>query len=207
MTNRRRRVQIAHERFVVNDFLNKFNHWHHSDFKVIEEPNPPEAIIQSSRGTRRRLEVTDAFWSDAFAKDLFSYATDGEIHAPSPEGVFVSPSEEFASRFVDVVRKKLEKGTYQGPKQASGLGYLIVSIHYPLFNKHDFLYIQRAWSEVQVNDLGCFRSIYLHYRTFNDYALTKWATYSSMRKTPHWPSPLCRGTDTLNELPRSQPSL
>jgi len=56
----RRSVQQQHERAIVQDFLAWLNARHGAQFKVIAEPNPPEAIVQSVRATRW-VEVTDAF--------------------------------------------------------------------------------------------------------------------------------------------------
>lgn len=174
MTNARREVQAKHERFVVNDFLQKFNHRHHCDYRVIEEPNPPEAVIQCKRSTSW-VEVTCAFWTDEWAKDKYSFATEGETHTPVREGGYANMTHIFANRFVDVVRKKLEKPTYVAARDLYGPGYLVVSIQNPFFDKSDLPHMQRAWSKLDVNDLGCFRSIYLHYQVFNFYVLTKWA--------------------------------
>ena len=77
----RRPIQQAHERAYVQHFLDWFNRAYHTDFKVVSEPNPPEAVIRSSR-TTRWVEVSTAFWNEAYARDLYSYATPGETHRP-----------------------------------------------------------------------------------------------------------------------------
>jgi hypothetical protein len=123
MTNRRRAVQEAHERFTVGLFLESFNRRYHSNFVVVEEPNPPEAIIQSGR-TMRWVEVTTAFWNTDFAIDVYSYATKGEVHRPIGHGVFVGPDAEFSRNFVSVVKQKLEKSNYAKFRDLHGPGYL-----------------------------------------------------------------------------------
>ncbi len=173
MANPRRHVQEAHERFTVNLFLDNFNRWYHTDFKVVAEPNPPEAIIQSKRSTRW-VEVTTAYMSKEFAMDINSYATQGEIHKPSREGLFIGPDAQFAEQFVEAVKKKLEKLSYEPSRKKYGQGYLIVSIQYPLFGKDTLRFIRRAWDEIQVNDINCFKSIYIAYRTFNGYKVSLW---------------------------------
>ena len=67
MVDRRRSVKQQHERAVVQDFLAWWNARRGTQFKVIAEPNPPEAIIRSARATRW-VEVTDAFWTEAGRK-------------------------------------------------------------------------------------------------------------------------------------------
>jgi hypothetical protein len=173
MPNPRNLVKVAHERFVVNDFLSKFNRRHHCNYKVLSEPNPPEAIISTGK-TTSWVEVTIASWSDEFLQDQFSYATQGETHRPIKGNVFSGMTEQFANRFADVVKKKFEKKTYIAARDKYGPGYLIVSIQNPFFSGRDLSHMQKAWSRQAVSDLGCFRSVYLHFRTFNDYGLLIW---------------------------------
>lgn len=158
--NGRRAIQQAHERAQVEAFIAWLNSRYGARYEVVAEPNPPEAIIRSGR-TTRWVEVTDAFWSDAFAKDEYSYATPGEKHKPIGNGPFVGPDAQFAARFVDVVQKKLEKTSYLPIVQAYGEGYLVVPIMYPLFNSNSLRYMKQAWNRTPINDLGCFRSIYM----------------------------------------------
>ena len=173
MTNQRRHLQEAHEKFTVGLFLDNFNHYYHTDFKVIEEPNPPEAIIQSKRSTRW-VEVTTAYMSKEFAIDINSYATQGETHKPSEEGLIVEPDVQFAGRFVDTVKIKLKKSSYEPYREKFGQGYLVVSVQYPLYGNDTLRFIRRAWDEIQVNDKNCFKSIYIAYRTFNGYKVSLW---------------------------------
>lgn len=173
MANRRRAVQEAHERFNVGLFLETFNRRYHSNFAVVEEPNPPEAIVRSGR-TTRWVEVTTVFWNQAFAIDVYSYATEGEVHRPIGDGVFIGPDAEFAANFVSVIKQKLEKTTYAKFRDRYGPGYLVVSVQYPLFNHRTMHYITEAWSSLTMNDQGCFRSIYVAHRIFNGYRVFQW---------------------------------
>jgi hypothetical protein len=171
----RRDIQQAHERTQVALFLKWLNERYRSRFEVVEEPNPPEAIIRSGR-TTRWVEVTTAFWSDEYAQDEYSYATPGEMHKPMGSGPFVGPDAKFAGRFVDVIRKKLEKKSYLPSKEAYGPGYLLVPIMYPLFNSHSLWYMKQAWSRASINDLGCFRSVYMTHRA-GPLRVQRWAEY------------------------------
>lgn len=173
MVNRRRAIQEAHERFNVRLFLDSFNHRYHSNFVVVEEPNPPEAIIRSGRATRW-VEVTTAFWNQAFAIDVYSYATIGEPHRPIGDGVFIGPDAEFAANFVAVVKKKLEKTTYATVRDRYGPGYLVVAVQYPMFGEHTMRFINAAWRSATLNDKGCFRSIYVSHRMLNGYRVFLW---------------------------------
>lgn len=173
MTNRRRTTQEAHERFTVKLFLENFNKWHRSNFKVISEPNPPEAVVQSGK-TIRWVEVTTAYMNQEFAIDLNSYATDGEQYQPMTQHVFIGPDAHFAEQFVKVVKQKLEKQTYASIRDEYGLGYLIVSIQYPMFGRDSLRFISQAWSKVALKHANCFRSVYITYRVFDGYKVVLW---------------------------------
>lgn len=175
--NRRRAIQQAHERAQVEAFITWLNSRYGARYEVVAEPNPPEAIIRSGR-TTRWIEVTDAFWSDAFAQDECSYATPGETHTPIENGPFVAPDAQFAARFVDAVRKKLEKRSYLRSLQDYGPGYLVVPIMYPLFNSHSLWHMKQTWARAQINDLGCFRSIYMSVQMGRG-PIVRWSEYGA----------------------------
>jgi len=120
-------IQQAHERVYVERFLEWFNQAYKTDFKVIGEPNPPEAIVRSSRITRW-VEVGSAFWTGEYARDLYSYATPGEQHKPIGRGPFVEMDDAFAASFLSVVKKKLEKRSYIPWRDRYGPGYLVVPV-------------------------------------------------------------------------------
>jgi hypothetical protein len=173
MVNSRRVVQEAHERFQVGLLLGELNRRHRSSYRVIAEPNPPEAIIRSGR-RESWVEVVTAFWSDEFAKDVWTYATPGEEHAPMAGPVHVGPDAAFSARFARAVRAKLEKSTYKPAFDKYGAGYLVVAIQYPLFNGQTMRFMREAWAASDVSDRGYFRSIYLTYRVFSGYRVTRW---------------------------------
>lgn len=177
----RRVIQQAHERAQVAIFLDWFNCRYRADFRVFAEPDPPEAMVRSRR-TTRWVEISTAFMSDAFAHDEYSYATPGETHKPVPDGIHIEPDREFAKRFVAVVKKKLEKKSYVPVAREYGRGYLVVPIMYPLFNAHSLRYMAKAWSEVEVFDLGCFRSVYITRRSWSDTVVQRWSEYAATSK-------------------------
>lgn len=169
----RRPIQQAHERANVGQFLNWFNRAYRSNFRVISEPNPPEAVVRSSR-TTRWVEVSTAFLSDAHAKDLYSYATPGEDHKPVGAGPFLGTDEEFAKSFVSVVKKKLEKKSYIPCRTEYGPGYLVIPIPNPFFNGQTVAAMKEAWKNCDINDLGCFRSIYIAFSSGNEIRFSRW---------------------------------
>jgi hypothetical protein len=183
MWRNRREVLKAHERFTIDLFLEWFNRQHCSQFKVVDEPDPPEAVIKSGK-TTRWVEVTAAFGSDVFAQDLCSYATEGEAHKPVPDGaVSVNPTAVFVQRLVTLLAKKLSKSSYVGCRDTYGPGYLIVSIQYPFFDKDVVARLGRAWDESRIVDRGCFRSVYFAHRVFGgEYRITRWDHYSASQR-------------------------
>src|SRR5262245_44696916 len=129
----RREIQQQHERAVVVDFLEWFERRRSVAFPVVEEPNPPEAIIRSPRLTRW-VEVVDAFWTKEWARDQYSYATPGETHVPVRRGPHAGPDADFANSFVESLSKKLAKASYVPGANKYGPGYLVVNVDYPLFD-------------------------------------------------------------------------
>lgn len=173
--HRRRDTQQAHERAQVAAFISWLNSRYRAHYEVVAEPNPPEAIIRSGR-TTSWVEVTDAFWSDAFAQDEYSYATPGEKHTAVSSGPFLEPDAGFAARFVDVVRKKLEKKSYLTSKEAYAPGYLLVPVMYPLFSARSLGCMKEAWSRIHVEDLGCFRGVYMSVQLGRG-PIVRWSEY------------------------------
>ena len=173
MPSPRRDVQQRHERFHVQLFIDALNKRHRSNFRVVSEPNPPEAIIQSGR-TTRWVEVVSAYWNRAYAQDLNSYATEGEVHKSVGSGVFRNMDLEFAQNFADSVLSKLEKSSYDSARDKYGAGYLVVPILFPFFGRDTLQFMQQEWRNKSVKDRGCFRSIYLNYKVSNTYAVSLW---------------------------------
>ncbi|MGH6839913.1 MAG: hypothetical protein ACREDT_14160 [Methylocella sp.] len=159
----RRPTQQEHERANVSSFVSWFNRVYRTDYKVDSEPNPPEAVLRSSCGSTCWVEVSSAFLNEDYAKDRYSFATPGEAHKPYRNRPLQEPDNNFAQRFVCVVKKKLEKQSYIPYKNKYGGGYLVVPIMNPLFNEQTFQAMKAAWATFAptVNDLGCFSSVYI----------------------------------------------
>lgn len=187
MPNPRSFIKQQHERYQVGLLLQELNHRHRSNYQVVAEPEPPEAIIKSGR-TTRWVEVVTVFWNDAYAKDLNTYATPKETHVPIGNKPFTNMDLEFATKFVKAVRSKLEKKGYMQIRGQYGTGYLIVSIQYPFLDASTFQSIQDEWKNCEVTDLGCFRSIYLTFRTLNDYRIIRWKYQNRTKTSDQHPS-------------------
>ena len=171
----RRPIQQEHERVYVGQFLAWFNSSYRSNFQVVDEPNPPEAIIRSSR-TTRWVEVSTAFSSGPYAHDLYSFATPNETHKPLGSGPFMGMDESFAKQFAIVVKKKLEKTSYVPYREKYGPGYLVIPVMNQWFNEQTMNHMKEAWAACSVNDLGCFRSVFIATSSENKVKFSRWAT-------------------------------
>lgn len=167
-------VKQQHERAVIADFLSWLNSRHGTCYSVMEEPNPPDAIIHSVRVTRW-IEIVDAFWTEEYAKDLNSAVTPGEGHKPVGPGPHVGMDIRFAENFVKAVSRKLQKDSYLPFLKKYGTGYLVVSIHHPWFDNHTVRQMKNLWSHGRPwPDMGCFSKIYIAYPSLNRLAFRKW---------------------------------
>lgn len=173
MTNPRHAVKQAHERYQVRLLLEALNNRHRANYVVVSEPEPPEAIIKSDR-TTRWVEVVTVYLNRDFAKDLNSFATEGETHYCSSGKLIVGPDEQFSQSFISAVGAKLEKKNYAEFRDRYGPGYLIVSVQNPLFGKDTLLTISDHWRALTIDDQKCFRSIYLTYRAGSEYKIQRW---------------------------------
>ncbi|MDH5766156.1 MAG: hypothetical protein OEZ38_09080 [Gammaproteobacteria bacterium] len=169
----RKPIKQAHEHFHVENFLNWLNHAYRTDFKVIAEPDPPEAIIKSSRRTSW-VEISTAFLNSAYAQDVLSYATPGETHKSIAGGLTISPDEQFAHSLVGVIKKKLEKKSYFPFYEKYGPGYLVIPIHNPFLDEESMKRAKAVWSRTIINDFGYFRSIRVAYKSLGDWKLKLW---------------------------------
>lgn len=170
----RRPIKQQHERAVVRDFLGWLNRRRKTRFVVIEEPDPPEAIIHSVRATSW-VEVADAFSSSAFARDVSSYATLGEAHKPIGPGPYCGMDAIFAREFVKVLSNKLKKTSYLPYRQKYGSGYLVVSIQDPWFDANTIREMKALWLSGRPRlDQGCFKEVYIAFPSMNDRAFRRW---------------------------------
>jgi hypothetical protein len=173
--NQRRTIQQQHERAIVNDFLKWLKSRRRLHFRVVKEPNPPEAIIQSPRLTRW-VEVVDAFWTEQWARDQYSYATPGETHVSVGVGPHSQPDVKFATNFVRAVTQELVKTSYLPFAQEYGPGYLVVNIDYPLYDRRAHRKARDLWDRGKPwPDRECFREIVLRIRVFKGYRFQSWA--------------------------------
>ena len=175
MTNNRRAVQRAHERFNVDVFLEALNRRHRADYQVVCEPISTEAIIQSTR-KRSWVEVTAAYMHRDYAIDQWSFATPGELHQPMSRRSIYAPDAQFAANLVAAIKRKVQKKSYEPLRDKYGAGYLVVSVQYPLFTRDTLALIETTWNKTRIANRKCFRSIYLVRQAYDGYRIRRWRT-------------------------------
>ncbi len=169
----RRATQEAHERFNVSVFLDEMNRRHRSTYKVVSEPNPPEAIIKSKVKTSW-VEVTSAFMNRAFAEEAWSYATPGEKPSRCQRAYLSGPTRTLLRTLWTSFPRSSRKLPTRHLEINTVLAILVVSVQYPLFNDRTPHYMRRSWKKATINDQGCFRSIYLIIRRYAGYQVSIW---------------------------------
>ena len=123
----------------------------------------------------RWVEVTDAFWTDAYAEDLYSSVTPDEKHKPLGPGPFTGMEKMFAHRFVQALANKLKKRTYLPFLEQYGRGYLIIPMHHLWFDASTVREMKNLWRQQQpVEDLGCFKEVYITFSSLNRPAYRRW---------------------------------
>lgn len=156
-------IKKENERFHINNFMEWLNKTYHSSYRVIAEPEPPEAIIES-KYRRSWIEISNAYMSAEYAQDLVSYVTPGEKHKSVNGEISVDIDRNAAKKFVNVVKKKLEKKSYLPVAEEYGPGYLIIPIYNPFFDEHTLSLMKEEWKKTEINDLGCFKSVRISFQ-------------------------------------------
>jgi len=172
--NRRAHIKKKHEQYLVNCYLNWLKVTTGLEFSIIDDPDPPEAIIASENQTIW-VEVVDVFYSDDLAKDKYSYATPDEKHQPMGPGPYVSMDQVFAHRFIGGLRKKLTKTSYVPFREKYGPGILLIGIHHPWFDEETVRMMKDAYLSEDWNDsLDCFDKIYYSFSSMNRTVFKLW---------------------------------
>jgi hypothetical protein len=170
----RRPIKRSHERAIVREFLAWRNKKRGTKYSVIREPDPPDALIRSTKRTRW-IEVADVFWTDAYAKDRYSQVTPGEKYKPMGRGPYMNMDMIFASRFVNVLKKKLSNKSYARFHEMYGLGILVLCMNHPWFDLHTVkLMKERCRQDTVEHGCGHIGEIYIMYSSLNRACFQKW---------------------------------
>jgi hypothetical protein len=165
----RKEIQDQHELAILNEYINWLNSQSDEEFKIIERPDPPDAIIKGNDRIKW-LEHTDAYRSPEEAQEERSLVTLGEKPFHHKEHPIISPDERFAGVVVNNLHSKLQKDSYKVVYEKYGQGTLIVSERDPLFGSDTLNDIRTALnSYVFVGDRGYFKQAYLCIRANGGY--------------------------------------
>jgi hypothetical protein len=159
---------------MVAEFIRFLNRRFRARYALESQPDPPEAIIRSSR-RRRWVELADIFYSADYAHDVLSYATPGERHHSTSGIVQHDVDGRLAREFVRVLRRKLTKKSYIPVRDRFGPGFLILAIHHPWFDGRTVADMRAATRAAAWHgDLGCFASVFICVREGGGYAYRRW---------------------------------
>jgi hypothetical protein len=166
--NGRRPIHQKHEICVINDFIS-LNHKQTGElFEVISCPDPPDAILRSNQRTTW-IEVTDAFYSDEWATDKYSYATPGEKHREMSPGPYIGMDEQLRNQFLEIVKQKLSKDSYSDASTKYDPGILIVGLDSPWSDEQTAEMIIEACKSKEFKEeyKSYFSHVFISYRNFN----------------------------------------
>jgi len=125
-----RDIQPAHEEAVLDSFSDYLQK-HGGSLKVVNRPNPPDAIV-TINGKSCWIEITDAFQSSGWAKSITSYAADDRVHEPYVRGAICEPDIEACEKVKEVILKKYRKKTMKNLRITNGPGILLVGAYTPI---------------------------------------------------------------------------
>ena len=169
----RAEIQAARELFALEKNLDAHNRLHGLSLKVISRPDPPDAVLSDGSITTW-MELTDVFFSDAWARDLSSYAS-VKGHEPMASGQYLDMDKQLAENFCNQLIKKATKKSYKRLIQQYGPGILVVGLESPWLDNESIDEIEEEWRRRGSFDLSeTFAHIYLWHRTSTSYKTFAW---------------------------------
>lgn len=161
----REQIKQAHEEAVIEQFLAWYNSKHGTAFKVIEKPQPPDALAQDQE-KYIWIEHSDIYRSWEEAREERSTVTPGETPYERQEHPIYAPDERTALAFVSTLNKKLSKDSYDKWFRKYGPGILILTERDPLFDQSTWdCIIEKLKSSPFEDNRGFFKNIFLGYRS------------------------------------------
>ena len=129
----REQAKRAREEGIIKEFIELLNQEQSADYKVISRPDPPDAILRSSRGSLW-VEHADILRNKEEAHELFAMMNPAE---PSyrHQGLAIKGYDGLADAFIAILHSKLNKASYDGARNEHGPGLLVLSEMDPLFDE------------------------------------------------------------------------
>lgn len=169
----RAEIQEAHELAVLTVGLAEHNRIHGLSLEVISRPDPPDAILSDGSITTW-MELTDAYFSEAWARDLSSFSSI-KGHEPMGRGMYIDMDNQLAENFCDLLIKKAKKNSYQAVVQQHGPGILVVGLESPWLDDETINAIDEEWLRRESPDISAtFAHVYLRNRNANGNQAFAW---------------------------------
>jgi hypothetical protein len=159
---KRRDLKHVHENAVLQQFSDYLIDLGNT-FKVLDPPDPPEAIIEIN-GRKTWLEITDAFLDKDHAIGLTTGASEDVKHISDSGRLVIDPDERFSSVIQSVIEAKYDKASMHSIYQSKGSGILLVGVFTPFASAADIVQSEaNRISELVANKLvKVFDSIYVY---------------------------------------------
>ena len=136
---KRSEIKDVHENSVLTSFINYYAIFG-KDIRILEEPEPPDAII-TINGNKTWIEITDAFFRPELAESITSHVADDKTHKPVPKEkrFCIEPDEQFSSVLEGVIIKKYDKVSIGKVYKQYGSGILLVGIINPFSDAKELI--------------------------------------------------------------------
>jgi len=166
----REQIKQTHEDAVVDQFLSWYNSKHETKFKVIDKPEPPDAVAQENE-KYLWIEHADIYRSSEEAREERSTVTPGEKPYERQEHPIVEPNKRVAVAFVSTLNNKLSKDSYEKWYEKYGPGILVLTERDPLFDQSTWDCISTELDSCSFeHDKGYFKEVFLGYRSMGGLA-------------------------------------
>ncbi|ADD67337.1 conserved hypothetical protein [Denitrovibrio acetiphilus DSM 12809] len=158
---KRNELKDEHELAVINRFRIYIESKGYS-FKVLERPDPPDAIIEIN-ANKTWIEITDAFLCPEIAESITSYVADDIPHRPIPSQVKNASDDNYGEILKEIILNKYCKQTMCNTYAKYGSGILIVGIFNPYATLEEIVITERnKIMEAIQNEVKVFHRIYLY---------------------------------------------
>lgn len=154
---------------LTRDILQQFVAWLNvqksSNMRIIAHPEPPDALVQSSRGVFW-IEHADVPRNGDQAHELFSQLTPGESRHKHT-GLTINIYDTLPDSAITTLHKKLHKRSYNSVYNQHGPGLLLLNEMDPLFDQRTlnsiFERVQAYLKHDPKGGRGYFSKVYLRY--------------------------------------------
>lgn len=170
--NTRKTIKNSHENYVINQFIAWYNKRHRTRYAIVDKPDPPDAIVRSSRRTQW-IEHCDIYRNEEEAREEYSAIVPGERFVPHSEHPIFEPDKRTGSALLAAIANKLSKTSYEDYVIKYGKGILIANERDPLFSSTTIQAMRKILGTQIDIEASHFKSVYLGFRVRNGLQFTK----------------------------------